>query len=177
MKHLTVFHLISNILSKANIKVVLIGGFAVNHYNVTRQTIDIDFLCTKENFSKIKDLLEEEGYRVKRSEDNFVQLENKTKSLMDVDFMFVDQETFNKIKESSRKINIAGIQFAIPSLLHLIALKLHSIKNNPKREITDLPDIVRLIVNNDIDINDGDFRNLFLKYGTKELYGRIGEII
>lgn len=48
MKYPTIFHLISYILQKAGVGVVLIGGFAVNHYKVTRQTVDIDFLCTKE---------------------------------------------------------------------------------------------------------------------------------
>jgi len=54
MKYSTVFHLVSDVFRKAGVDTVLIGGFAVNHYKVTRQTIDIDFLCTKEDFDKIK---------------------------------------------------------------------------------------------------------------------------
>lgn len=177
MKYPTIFHLISDIFRKAGIDVVLIGGFAVNHYKVTRQTIDIDFLCTREDYDKIKGLLEGEGYKAYRKEENFIQLENKGSGLMDIDFMFVDKDTLNKIEESGRKIEIAGQSFVIPSLFHLIALKLHSIKNNSKREITDFPDIIRLIVSNSIDVNDYDFKNLCLKYGTSELYEKIKKIV
>lgn len=177
MKYPTIFHLISDAFRKAGVSVVLIGGFAVNHYKVTRQTIDIDFLCTKEDFNKIKGLLDSEGYKTYREEENFIQLENKGSGLMDIDFMFVDKGTLDKIEESGRKVEIAGQSFVIPSLFHLIALKLHSIKSNPKREITDFPDIIRLIVNNSIDVNDYDFKNLCLKYGTSELYEKIKKIV
>lgn len=176
MKYSTVFHLVSSVFRKGGVSVVLIGGFAVNYYKVTRQTIDVDFLCTKEDYSKIEKLLEKEGYKAWGKEENFIQLENKKSGLMDIDFMFVDEDTFNKIKESGREVEIAKQRFAIPSIYHLIALKLHSIKNNPKREITDFPDIVRLIVNNSIDANDYDFKNLCLRYGTEELYQRIKKI-
>lgn len=177
MKHPTVFDLFSDIFKKADIKCVLIGGFAVNHYKVTRDTIDVDFLCTKESYNKINNLLNEEGYIIKRIEENFVQLRNERNLLMDVDFMFVSQETLDKIEGAGVLVSIAGKKFKIPSLLHLIALKFHSIKNNPKREITDLPDVVRLIVNNDVDVDNSDFKNICLKYGTKELYKRIKTIV
>lgn len=176
MKYPTIFHLISGIIRKAGVNVVLIGGFAVNYYKVTRQTVDIDFVCTKDDYNKIKWLLENEGYKTYREEENFIQLENKESGLMDIDFMFVDKDTFNKIRESGREIKIAEQGFLVPSLFHLIALKLHSIKNNPKREITDLPDIIRLIINNAIDVNDCNFKNLCLKYGTSELYERIKKV-
>lgn len=177
MEYPTIFHLISDIFNKAGVSCVLIGGFAVNNYKVTRQTVDIDFLCTKESFMKINDLLQGEGYKEKRAEENFIQLENKQQGLMDIDFMFVDQNTFARIKTSGNEISIAEQKFTIPSLFHLIALKLHSIKNNSKREITDFPDIVNLIVYNNVNINNDSFRALCLKYGTEDLYTRIKKII
>lgn len=176
MKYPTIFHLVSSVFSRAGVSCVLIGGFAVNHYKVTRQTIDVDFLCTKEDYNKMKGLLENEGYKTYREEENFIQLENKQIGLMDIDFMFVDTDTFNKIAGSGREIKIADQGFIIPSLFHLIALKLHSIKNNPKREITDFPDIIRLIINNAIDVDDYSFKDLCLKYGTSELYERIKNV-
>ena len=47
MAYQTVFHLISDIINKSGISCILIGGFAVNYYNVTRMTADIDFLIVK----------------------------------------------------------------------------------------------------------------------------------
>ena len=61
MRFPTVFHLISTIFVKQNISCILIGGFAVNYYKVTRQTADVDFLITRNDYEKILDLLKKEG--------------------------------------------------------------------------------------------------------------------
>ena len=59
----TAFHLISTISKKNNVCCVLIGGFAVNYYNVTRQTADIDFLITETDYKKILPYLIKAGYK------------------------------------------------------------------------------------------------------------------
>ena len=88
--------------------------------------------------------------------------------------MFVDEETIAKIIKNGKKISIAGQKFIIPSLLNLIALKLHSIKYNPKIcESKDLPDIINLIRINKVNCKSKDFREVCLKYGTEELYVKI----
>lgn len=172
----TIFHLISDIFAKGNVKSVLIGGFAVNYYKVTRQTADIDFLITKNDFEKIISLLEKEGFKKDYEQEVFARFLGEKPQLMDLDFMFVDEETLNKIIKESRQIGIAGQKFIVPCLNHLIALKLHAIKYNPKiREYRDLPDIIELIRINKINTKDMEFKNLCLKYGTEELYNKILE--
>jgi predicted nucleotidyltransferase len=95
---------------------------------------------------------------------------------MDLDFMFVDKETLDKIIQEAKEINIAGQKLLVPSLQHLIALKLHAIKYNPKiREYKDLSDIVELIKVNKINARDAEFKSLCLKYGTEELCHKILE--
>jgi hypothetical protein len=39
--------------------------------------------------------LEKEGYKIKRAQEYFAQMESNAGNLMDIDFMFVDQDTFN----------------------------------------------------------------------------------
>jgi hypothetical protein len=171
-----IFHLISDIFTKAGVSCVLIGGFAVNYYKVTRQTADIDFLITKDDFEKILSLLEEKGFRKDNIQEVFARLIGKESYLMDVDFMFVDKETLHKIIKAGKEISIAGKQFIVPSLNHLIALKLHAIKYNPKlRQYKDFADIIELIRINRLNVKDTEFKNLCLKYGTDELYKKILE--
>ncbi len=173
MKYTDVFHLISDLSKREGINCILIGGFAVNYYKVSRQTADVDFLITKEDFEKIYGLLKKSGYKDDHVNGVFAKL-SSTDYLMDVDFMFVDKETFDKIKKDSREITIAGQKFPVPSLNNLIALKLHSIKYNPKiREYRDLPDIINLIRINKLDFSSHEFRVLCLKYGTEEIYKKI----
>ncbi len=163
-------------MRQAGVSCILIGGFAVNHYKVARQTADVDFLITKEDFNKITNVLEKAGYKQILLQENFVQLGSSQPSLMDVDFMFIERETFEKILRDGEQIKIAGKTFTVPSLNHLIALKLHAIKYNPKIRLSrDLPDIINLIRINKVNVNDKQFKELCLKYGTEEIYRRISE--
>ncbi len=178
MNDRSIFHLISDVTQREGVPCILIGGFAVNYHKVTRQTADVDILITKENFEKIADLLEEAGYKRNLIHDNFVQYKSSKLSLMDVDFMFVDKETLTKILKEGKEFKIVGQKFIVPSLNHLIALKLHSIKYNPKiRFVKDFPDIVSLIRINEIDIKNKEFKELCLKYGTDEIYRQLLEIL
>ena len=176
MSEQSVFHLISDLIKKEGVSCILIGGFAVNYYRVARQTADVDFLITKEGFEKIFGYLQRAGYKKRSEQENFTQLKSAKLSLMDVDFMFVDQETLAKVLKESHKIKIVKQGFFVPSLDHLIALKLHSIKHNPKIRLTrDLPDIINLIRINEVDIKNSRFKELCLKYGPEEIYQRILE--
>ena len=178
MSDRSVFHLISDITQKENVSCILIGGFAVNHYKVSRNTQDIDFLITKEDFDKIWDALKEAGYKQSWVQENFVLLENTQVLLRKVDFMFVDLSTLDKIMKEAQPIILAGQKFVVPSLYHLIALKLHSIKYNPKlRLLTDFPDIVSLIRKNNVSVESSDFKELCLKFGTEDLYRKILEAV
>lgn len=174
----SVFHLISDITHQKGVSCVLIGGFAVNHYKVVRQTVDIDFLIVKEDFEKISDALKEGGgYRQFSAQENFTQLESAQLSLKNIDFMFVDRPTLDSILKEAKPTPIAGQKFLVPSLNHLIALKLHSIKNNEKlRLLKDLPDIVSLIRKNNVDVEGAEFKGLCLKYGTEDIYRRVLEV-
>ena len=176
MNEPSVFHLISELTKKEGVSCILIGGFAVNYYKVTRQTADVDFLVTKEGFEKIFHSLKRAGYKKGLEQENFAQLKSTKVSLMDVDFMFVDQQTLAKILKESCKIKIAKQDFFVPSLDHLIALKLHSIKYNSSIRLTrDLPDIINLIRINEVEFKNSKFKGLCLKYGTEEIYQKILE--
>jgi len=178
MKSKSVFHLISRATHDKGVSCVMIGGFAVNYYRVTRQTADVDFLITKQDFEKIIDILEKEGYQKSLTQENFAQLKSTQLSLLDVDFMFVDQDTLDKILKESTKIELAKQKFYVPSLNHLIALKLHSIKYNLQLRLTrDLPDIINLIRVNNVNFKNDDFKQLCLKFGTNEIYTKILEAL
>lgn len=175
MNYESVFHLLSNISKKTGVAFVLIGGFAVNHYKFTRQTLDIDFLIKEQDFEKILDLLESAGYRLDYRQEAFARLvSTKSPVLLDIDFMFIDEETIVKIIKDSQKATITGCEFRVPSLEHLIALKLHAVKYNLKLRLhKDIPDIINLIRINKVDVKTENFKELCLKYGSQEIYQRI----
>lgn len=174
MKYATIIDLISDKLKEADIPHVLIGGFAVNAYKITRQTADIDFLIIKADFSKISDLLKKEGYEEGKVSDICGQMIGKSPFYWDIDFVFVDKMTLEGIRQEGKKVTIAGREFLIPSVMHLLALKLHALKNNPeKRMAKDWEDVIALIEKENINVYSPEFKNLCLKYGKQELYDKI----
>lgn len=178
MKYPTVFHLILEACRETGVTCVLVGGFAVNYYKYTRQTADVDFLITREAFNKIQPFLNNAGYVEEYSQESFARLRSAKSYPMDIDFMFVARSTLADMEAEGKNISIAGQTMKIPSLDHLIALKLHSIKHNPRmREFKDMADIVQLVIANKIDVRSSGFEKLCLKYGTAELYRKIVEAV
>ncbi len=172
----SVFHLISEISRKEGISCILIGGYAVNYHKVTRQTGDVDFMITKEDFERISAVLKEAGYEQASFQDNFAQFKSRQPSFMDIDFMFVDKNTYDKIFQKAARLKVRGWEFFLPCLDHLIALKLHSLKcNYHVRWTKDLPDIISLIRANKVDAQTAEFKELCLKFGTEEIYQKIKE--
>ncbi|HXV27739.1 MAG TPA: nucleotidyl transferase AbiEii/AbiGii toxin family protein [bacterium] len=174
MEYPTVFDLIAAEFKKAGISAVLVGGFALNAYKVTRQTADIDFLVTQRDYQKVALLLKNDGYRESAVTDLFARFENDVVKYLDIDLLFVDEGTLEKIKKSGKNFKIAGHSFVIPSIEHLIAMKLHAIKQQPKeRELKDMVDIIELIRENMINVKDPAIKKLCLTYGTAALYDKI----
>ena len=177
MDYSKAFHLVAKASKKSAVPCVLIGGFAINFYKVTRNTLDVDFLITKNDFEKIKSALIEAGYAENFATDVAIRMSGKAGTI-DIDFMIVDEATRSKIIETGKVAEVVGEKLIIPSVEHLIALKLHAIKNNFKNRILkDLPDVVKLIKSNDIDFKSSDFKDLCLKYGNEEIYKNIVEFL
>jgi hypothetical protein len=178
-KYPSVFHLIAGELERAEVPFMVIGGFAVGAYGYPRFTRDFDILMTDAGFLKARPFLESAGYRVETHQKLVAGLsyEEKNPNFIPVDVVFADRETFEGILKSGKQVDVFGVRFTIPSLEHLIAMKLHAIKNNPKRGFQDLTDLVEMVKKNRIDVNSPKFRDLFLKYGTDEWYRKVVESV
>jgi hypothetical protein len=62
----------------------------------------------------------------------------------------------------------------VVSLLHLIALKCHSLKNSKSlRRLKDMDDLIQLILINRLDLNGPELRATILKHGDSELYEKL----
>lgn len=74
----------------------------------------------------------------------------------------------------AKELQLSGRKFLVPSLEHLIALKLHAAKQDLEgRDYRDLGDILGLVRDNQVDVRSDPFRELCLKFGTNDLYQMI----
>ena len=103
----------------------------------------------------------------------FAQFESKVGSI-DLDLMLVNDETFQKMAAQSKVTHFDEMAAHIPSLEHLIALKLHALKQELRhRHILDFDDVMNLVLKNGINVEESHWRDIFEKHGTLDLYERI----
>lgn len=153
---------------------LVIGGLAVNFYGYSRDTADLDLLIRREYRAEWGQLLSNLGYTIGNDAEVFVQWAPPRLGEWPVDLMLVREATFAPMLAESRQVDIYGEQLRIPSLLHLLALKLHALKHTrAHRFLKDFQDVEGLVRINQLALQSENIRQMFLKYGTLELYEKV----
>ena len=168
------FKLIQDSCEKTGADLVLIGSHALGAHGYHRMTLDIDFMTTEKDYNKIKETMGAVGYGEVARTEVAAKLRGTSEDLIDIDFLFVDENTFEGVKADAKTSRFGACELLVAKPEHLIALKLHAIKQQPKaRELKDLSDIVELVNANQIDVTTTEFKSMCLKYGPEELYSKI----
>ncbi len=150
------------------LRYIVIGGLAINHYGYSRDTSDLDFFISQNDRMQWVELLAGFGYSPLHDGGHFIQYNPPEKNAWPVDLMLVKEKTFATIFEASREAEFFGVRTRVPLLDHLIALKLHALKNTRMhRFLKDFLDVENLIRINRLDIGSKQIRELFDKYGTQ----------
>lgn len=161
-----------------DLKWILIGGHAVAWHGYGRMTEDVDFLICRDQKEDWHSVVESAGYRLIHDGGNFSQWEAPDESTDDLDFMIVNQSTFEKLGYASSDSDLEGIAMRVPKLEHLIALKLHALKGNRSlRVLKDMDDVIRLIEINKLNIQEPEFKAIALNYGGEELFAKLESIL
>lgn len=153
---------------------LLIGGFAVIEHGFPRLTTDIDLLILKERRDRWSNLLQRLGYTELQREENFEQYSRGEGTPWPVDLMLVNQASFDGMKVASLSVCVQGVNLRMVCLDHLLALKLHALKQGKlHRFLRDFEDVVQLARINKLDLESSRWRELLLRYGTADLYEKI----
>jgi hypothetical protein len=156
---------------------LIIGGLAVIAYGYPRDTMDLDYLVRRSDRDAWRHALASHGYGVAHEHDNFAQFTAQPGET-DVDLMFVNDSTFETMFAASVRKETGVSEARFPSLEHLIALKLHVLKQGlPHRTLRDMDDVINLLLANRVDLRQESWRKLFTKYGNRDLYEKIARAI
>jgi len=156
----------------AGTEALLIGGFAVNHYGYTRNTLDIDFMMPIDRRDAVCRAMQDAGFTNVDSRDNVVFF-NKPGHLVRVDILQVDSETMRKLLHHSVEISRWGQVVKLPALQDLLAMKLFALKQSWDRRVhKDLPDVANLVLVNEVDI-EKILRPLCLQFADNAIYEKI----
>lgn len=152
---------------------LVIGGHAVIAHGYARNTIDVDLLvCTTDRDAWLSALAGLD-YRPRHLHENFAQLSSEGGAI-DLDLMFVKEATFTQMHAASMEVSFGPTAARVPSLEHLVALKLHVLKQGLEhRTIGDLDDVINLAIANRVDLHDPKWQELFARYGTPEIYEKV----
>ncbi|MCG2661781.1 MAG: nucleotidyltransferase family protein [Kiritimatiellae bacterium] len=169
----SVLEILADGLSKRNIQALLIGGHALQPYGIVRQTLDVDCLVADHDAGVVGQILVAAGYQERARTDNFARYAHASLYLMDVDVLLVDHVTLQLMLKASRKYCMGSFEWRVPCLVHLVALKLHAVKNAPRREARDFGDIVELLRVNRAEWQTEELKSVCKKYGPKDIYAKL----
>ncbi len=154
--------------------VLVCGGHAVNAYQVIRKTGDLDLVVRERHVPEWRAQLVALGYGVFHEDPAFLQLGPPTATGWPIDLVVVDDGTFDALKRAARPFTFGGVTCLIPSIEHLIAMKLHALRfSGETRMRKDGVDIVELAEANGIDILGDAFRSLCDRFADARVYERI----
>lgn len=153
---------------------LVIGGHAVYAHGYVRMTDDLDLIVPRGQRAQWSKLLDNFGMIVKNDAATFLQFDPKDEADMEVDLMFVSEDVFDRLNQSAIEATIEGVKVKVVSLLHLIALKCHSLQHSKTmRRLKDMDDLIQLILVNHLDLNDPTLRATILKHGSAENYKKL----
>ena len=152
------------------LRFLIIGGYAVGAHGHTRATFDVDFLVRRVERDLWFARLQHAGLKLFGETRAFAQFTQAPEG-DGLDLMFVDEPTFEQFWQASEARDFGGSRARIPALEHLLALKLHVLKQAlPHRTSRDAEDVEMLIRRNGINLTEPRYEQLFLKYGNREIY-------
>jgi hypothetical protein len=166
-----IFAAVAEASARQGLPVLVIGGHAVNAYGYLRTTLDADFLVCTDDFAAWRQVFESFGYRWQGQTEAFAKLDppDTETPALPVDIMLVSRETFLKLTDGQRELEFGPTRLRVPQPLHLIALKLHAMKNDERRRLgKDLPDILQLIRLCGIDPAGVEFRRIVERYANPQ---------
>ena len=156
---------------------VIIGGHAVRAYGYARQTVDFDCMIAVKSVDELSEFLRQYGYTEAGRTGAFVRYVFRDRTQGDLDVLPVDAETFAKIYGESRVIDAGLLAMRVPKPIHLIALKLHAIKNNGKRELKDGADIVEIMRLHGGEISDDELKAVCNRYAPRGFFEKLQAIL
>ena len=158
-----VFRLLIGQFERYNIRVALIGGFAMHTAGYSRATQDIDFLVSKDDVGKLKKLMASLGYDVLHESEDVLNFSGRLNTLGQVDFLIAHRKYTQTILEKAAQKSILNGKFDIKVIRaeDQIGLKVQSSSNDPKRYHQDMADIEALMTANQSTLDWGVLREYF----------------
>lgn len=158
----------------AGLPFLVIGGNAVNAHGYERTTSDLDLLVRQADKQVWDSLILALDFRQHQISTSFHMYNPKVSGQRPVDLMLVDDSTFGKLSDGAVESNLDGTPIRVPSLAHLIAMKLHALRSGAQhRRSRDLSDVATLIHLRGVDLASPEYAEILRRYATPDILAAI----
>lgn len=139
------------------------GGYAVAAHGHTRPTFDVDLMIRRQDAPEWHRRARAAGLSTVGESKAFIQY-SQPQGGDGLDLMLVSDETFEQMWSASEEKELGYGRARVPCLDHLLALKLHALKQGlSHRTSKDAEDVEILVRRNRVDLKDARYELLFNK--------------
>jgi predicted nucleotidyltransferase len=162
-------------LNFKEIPFLLIGGRGLEAHGYVRNTKDVDLLISLQSKDAIATSLRELEYACIAETAIFSRWRSANPISDDVDLLYVDPGTYAKLASDAITMDFGSETVSVPSLLGMIALKLHAIRNNPERRHRDVSDIRAVIELHRNTIHPDEIQSMCERYGPPGIFNDLNQ--
>jgi hypothetical protein len=162
-------------LDREGIAFALVGALAVHAYGYSRATNDVDLLVRRDDQDRLIGHLERQGFETLHRSEGYSNHLHPDGARGRVDVVYVDAATWDRIAREARHMKLGHREVSVPKPEHLVAMKVHAMKNDPSRTFKDLADIQYLMTLPGVDRDE--IRGYFEEAGLLERFRELEKSI
>ena len=132
---------VGGFLDREGIPFAIVGALALHSYGYSRATNDVDLLVGADAQGSLIAFLERRGFETLHRTDGYSNHLHPDPALGRLDVIYVDRATRDKIFAEARRAPLGGKPMTVPKPEHLVAMKIHAMRNDPSRVFQDMADI------------------------------------
>ncbi len=160
---------VAGFLERENAPFALVGAFALHAYGLSRATFDLDFVTEAEVRERLIAYLESLGYETLHASSGYSNHLHSDAAAGRLDFIYVAGETSRRLFSApGTTLRLGGRDLPVPRAEHLVAMKVHAMKNDPERVFQEMADIRVLLRVPGID--EDEVRGYFERAGMEDRY-------
>ena len=133
------------VLADSGVPLLIIGSQAVNAHGCPGDTTTLECAISAASEAGFAHYVGLSGWNMVYRTQFFAKFRLLTTGSPEIKVMFLDATTFERLMAGGFDFPFDTVTLRVPALLHIIAMKLQVVKNEPHREIEELPEILALL--------------------------------
>ena len=167
-----VLETVAGFFERTGFRYAIIGAFGLHAYGLSRGTFDLDFVAEAAAQPQLVAFFESLGYQTLHVSAGYSNHLHAMAALGGVDVVYISGETSERLFGACRTMpGPAGQPVPVPRPEHLAAMKIHAMRNDPRRTLGEMEDIRFILTLPGID--EGEIRGYFECAGLRARYDEL----